>query len=153
MSAISNLAQETNYASWPPHVGRHIDVADRKQLFLDDGFLIERAEGIRYVLHQPVKCADNPLIVPDRPWEQQVQLYGSVLWDEERTLYRMWYTARTHRHGKDGAVVMAYAESADGVTWEKPALGLADWEGSTDNNLLLDPGPGSSGGVCVLHTP
>ena len=77
------MASDINYASWPRHVARHIDVGDQKQLFLDDGFLVERAEGIRYVMHQPVKHPHNPLLVPDMPWELQVQLYGSVLWDEE----------------------------------------------------------------------
>ena len=76
------MASDINYASWPRHVARHIDVGDQKQLFLDDGFLVERAEGIRYVMHQPVKHSHNPLLVPDMPWELQVQLYGSVLWNE-----------------------------------------------------------------------
>ena len=54
------MASDINYASWPRHVGRHIDVGDQKQLFLDDGFLVERAEGIRYVMHQPVKHPAKP---------------------------------------------------------------------------------------------
>ena len=147
------MAEEINYASWPQDVGRHIDVGDRKQLFLDDGFLIERDEGIRYVINRPTKHADNPLIVPDRPWEQQVQLYGSVLWDADNATYRMWYTCRTHRYGKDGSVVVGYAVSRDGLKWDKPSLGILDYEGSTNTNLVLDPGPGGSGGVCVLDTP
>ena len=62
------MASDINYASWPRHVARHIDVGDQKQLFLDDGFLVERAEGIRYVMHQPVKHSQNPLLVPDMPY-------------------------------------------------------------------------------------
>ncbi len=146
------MASDINYASWPRHVGRHIDVGDQKQLFLDDGFLIERAEGIRYVMHQPVKHSHNPLLVPDMPWELQVQLYGSVLWDEEDQTYKMWYTNRTHKYGKDSAVLMAYATSEDGLKWTKPTLDILPHEGSAENNLLLDPGPGGSGGVCVLKT-
>ena len=100
------MASDINYASWPRHVARHIDVGDQKQLFLDDGFLLERAEGIRYVMHQPIKHPHNPLLVPDTPWELQVQLYGSVLWDEEAQAYKMWYTNRTFKYGKDSAVLM-----------------------------------------------
>ena len=145
------MPEAVNYASWPREVGRYLDIGDRKQLFLDDGFLVERAEGIRYVVNRPAKHPRNPLIVPDRPWEQQVQHYGSVLRESSR--FRMWYTCRTHRHGKENAVVVGYAESADGISWEKPSLGIVDHEGSTATNLVLDMGPAGSGGVCVLHTP
>ena len=147
------MVEKINYASWPRHVGRHIDVGNRKQVFLDDEFLVERSEGVRYVMHQPVKHVDNPLIVPDMPWELQVQLYGSVMWDEEDSIYKMWYTVRTRRYGKDSAVTVGYAVSEDGIQWCKPSLGVLDYEGSTENNLVLDPGPGGSGGVCVLKTP
>ena len=147
------MSEEVNYASWPLHVGRHIEVGDRKQLFLDDGFLVERVEGVRYVMHQPFRHPQNPLMVPEAPRELQVQLYGSVLRDEEDQVHKMWYTARVHKYGKDSAVQVGYAVSEDGLQWSRPALGLVDWEGSTENNLMLDPGPGGSGGVCVLKTP
>ena len=58
------MASDINYASWPRHVARHIDVGDQKQLFLDDGFLVERAEGIRYVMHQPAKHPNNRCSYP-----------------------------------------------------------------------------------------
>lgn len=147
------MAEEVNYASWPQHVGRHVDVGDRKQLFLDDEFLVERSEGIRYIVNRPAKHPDNPLIVPDKPWELVLQHYGSVLWDENEAVFRIWYTCRTHRYGKDNAVVVGYAVSKDGIAWEKPSLGILDYEGSTETNLVLDMGPGGSGGVCVLDTP
>lgn len=31
---------------------------------------------------------------------------------------------------------LLYAESDDGITWYKPSLGLVDWKGSKDNNLI-----------------
>ena len=83
------MPEEVNYASWPQHVGRYLDIGDRKQLFLDDGFLVERSEGIRYVINKPVKHPANPLIVPDRPWEQMVQHYGS---GRQRRCVRPRYT-------------------------------------------------------------
>ena len=147
------MSAEVNYASWPLHTGTYIDVGDRKQLFLDDAFLVQRAEGVRYVMHQPVKHPENPLLVADKPWERQVQLYGSVLWDEEEKTHKMWYTNRGRKYGKDSAVQVGYAVSEDGTEWHKPELGLVENEGSAANNLVLDPGPGGSGGVCVLKTP
>jgi len=36
------------------------------------------------------------------------------------------------------ASVLSYAESEDGLTWHKPALGLVEWRGSRANNILMD---------------
>ena len=33
-----------------------------------------------------------------------------------------------------------YAESTDGLRWTKPSLGLVSWNGSTDNNIVVDAG-------------
>ena len=41
----------------------------------------------------------------------------------------------------------AYAESMDGIHWEKPSLGLFEFRESTDNNLIW-MGPGSN--LCVF---
>ncbi len=143
------MNEDLNYASWPLDVGRYIDVGDHKQVFLDDGFLLERAEGVRYAMQQPVKHSRNPLLIPETG-ELQVQLYGSVLWDEEEHLFKMWYTQRVHKYDKDSAVTVGYALSDDGLSWSRPKLGLVR---DAPDNAVLDPGPGGSGGVCVLHTP
>ena len=34
--------------------------------------------------------------------------------------------------------VISYAESRDGIHWEKPDLGLVEWQDSTANNIVLD---------------
>lgn len=33
-----------------------------------------------------------------------------------------------------------YAESTDGITWTKPSLGLGEFDGSRDNNIVFDGG-------------
>ena len=50
-------------------------------------------------------------------------------------VYRMYYTAGD---GKNGWFV-GYAESADGQHWTKPKLGVCEYAGSKDNNLVLAP--------------
>ena len=45
----------------------------------------------------------------------------------------MWYRATPER-AEDSWT--GYAESRDGVQWEKPSLGLTEYQGSTDNNLV-----------------
>ena len=61
--------------------------------------------------------------------------------------YRMWYRAGTDTRsavtGKQALparpfYTVAYAESADGIHWERPSLGLYEFAGSTDNNILMD---------------
>ena len=48
---------------------------------------------------------------------------------------KMWYIARGA--GDDQSPFIAYAESADGFCWERPALHLQEYDGSTANNLLF----------------
>ena len=36
---------------------------------------------------------------------------------------------------------MCYAESDDGIHWRKPSLGIVEFEGSKDNNIVLADGP------------
>ena len=33
-----------------------------------------------------------------------------------------------------------FATSADGLSWDRPSLGLHEWNGSKDNNLAREPG-------------
>jgi len=44
----------------------------------------------------------------------------------------MWYLGDV----AEGALRACFATSRDGVTWEKPHLGLVEHGGSSDNNLL-----------------
>ena len=49
---------------------------------------------------------------------------------------------------------VAYAESEDGVHWVRPNLGLVEYHGSRDNNLVLIDNPRAHGlDVLVLHEP
>jgi hypothetical protein len=53
-----------------------------------------------------------------------------VLKDGEK--YRAWGGVED----KDGKTHTAYYESADGLHWERPRLGLVEYAGSKDNNLI-----------------
>ena len=98
-----------------------------------DDWLVDSMSGTALKLHHPVP--QETALDFDRPWE------GSTSWapviDKEGDLYRLWYRAWP----KDGKARQAYAESADGVRWERPSLGIVDFKGSTDNNLIwTEPG-------------
>jgi len=96
-----------------------IDVG--RQLFVDD-FLIESTNGIVRTFGKPVKYEGNPVMWRQTKEEDSAQAPGcamsggGVWWDPTRRKFRMWYMS-----GFAGRI--SYAESPDGVTWERPAVG------------------------------
>ena len=63
-----------------------------RQLFIDD-YMVERIEGLDYVVNKAEKYPGNPVITPDRPWENRCEVYGTALFDEKKQIFRMWYLA------------------------------------------------------------
>ncbi|GAB2476338.1 hypothetical protein GCM10027063_16630 [Promicromonospora xylanilytica] len=103
---------------------------------------------------------------PYLPWEPRYDNgYPNVLWDPEAKLFRAYYTLLVKdpasldtppaRRAKEPYVIagreagLAYAESTDGIVWTKPHLGVVEFDGSTDNNLLYRKVQGTS----VLRDP
>jgi len=106
-------------------------------LFLDDTMLAE-TDNVWQSLHHPVKHKAGPLLEADRPWEGYVVLQpGTVVYDEQNERFQMWYNAQPSREKPDAGHNLCYATSTDGVRWEKPELGLVEFEGSTANNIQL----------------
>lgn len=110
-----------------------IDIGDRLELFVDR-FLIERLQDAELRLHEPTPTGE--VLRFDRPWEGRYCGYVSVFQDGD--LFRMYYRGLP-RAGKDGSdiEVTCYAESRDGVAWEKPNLGIHEVNGSGKNNVVL----------------
>ena len=99
-----------------------------RHLFLDPATM-EDAKGVVLRVNPPQ--AKEIVIRTDRPWEQRmISLFLTVL--DEKPKLRMWYICRDG----DNRPNVAYAESEDGVTWCKPNLGIVDYHGSKDNNLV-----------------
>ncbi len=104
---------------------------------------------------------NNPLFTedffsdPPRKWEVRYDnAYPNVIYDPKYQVYRCYYTLFTYDESAAGTPLadrgsatyqpkgnritsLAYAESKDGIHWEKPNLGLVEFEGSTDNNLIF----------------
>ncbi len=126
----------------------HVGVGADRQLFLDD-HLVEETKGVARRLHSPTRR--NVILRGDRPWDNASVAFMSII--EDGGLYRGYYRcdhldsskAPNPRH-------TAYAESADGVTWQKPSLGLVDFQGSKDNNLVW-MGPGANLSAFVDANP
>ncbi len=110
--------------------------AQFKYLFTSDRWIGE-TYAVSRETKQGLKLKGNPLITADKPWEGGVNCFGSVLYDEGK--FRMWYQIYNGKEKKDlrFATMVGYAESTDGINWIKPELGLHEYLGSKNNNIVL----------------
>ena len=131
-----------------------LEIGAKKQLFIDD-LLIDQALGVCRTLNQPAKYVGNPIMIPLYPWEGRLELYGTV-WRDPDGSFRMWYQGM----GGMGIAHMGldlrgtpfeflnfdlqnlhcsicFATSEDGIHWKRPNMGLVEFGGTTDNNVLI----------------
>jgi len=116
-------------------------ILNGRQLFIDD-HIIEEIRGARKVLNQPVKHPRNPLIVADKPWEKTLLNRGSVIYDEQAKLFKMWYSVYTADLKEQ---LLCYATSRDGIKWDKPVINQAgqsnvipDFKAANPPNVFKD---------------
>lgn len=90
---------------------------------------------IRTKLHPPKKTGER-LLESEKPWEEATLNWFSVLQDQGK--FRMWYDCYD-REGWPTAddISFCYAESEDGINWTRPNLGLFEYKGSKNNNILF----------------
>ncbi len=114
-----------------------VDLGARRELFVDDFLIGELRGDARRTLQKPTP--HEVVLVTDRPWEGNTSAYYTIFQDAD--LYRMYYRGshydektrrETHRE------VTCYAESRDGLRWTRPDLGLFEFEGSKQNNIVWD---------------
>ncbi len=107
--------------------GRLGDLTGPWQLFVDDHLIAARDANVTRVYHSFEKYPGNPIMVADKPWENNVVVCNTVLPTEDGTGYRMWYYCWSHKTDSKRSHA-CYAVSKDGIHWEKPDLGLLKWE-------------------------
>ena len=107
------------------------DIGSRRELFVDR-LLVDRLEGARLKLQEPrsggVAVQYDTAVegYPDHP----SSFYTTVF--EDGGVYRMYY-----RGGSDSErSLTCYAESADGIVWRKPDLGIFEVDGSANHNVI-----------------
>lgn len=110
-----------------------VEIGSRRELFVDK-YLIESLENARLVLHSPVD--QGPVLQFNQPvWEEKHCTYATVLHSERG--YQLYYRAGLGSDSDLGFQATAYAESADGIHWTKPSLGLYEVAGNRNNNVIL----------------
>lgn len=108
-------------------------LGSRLELFTDN-LLVGDLRGCSLKLQEPHPA--NVALRFDEPWEGAFSGYVTVLHDGER--FRCYYRGNPVA-GRDGSdtEVTCYAESQDGIHFQKPALGLFEVHGTRSNNVVL----------------
>ena len=109
-----------------------LNLGDRRELMVDT-YLIDSMHGVRLNLCEP---RDEGVVLRfDKPWEGLFCGYCTVI--HEGAHYRVYYRgkATTVADGKGEATCVA--DSDDGIRWTRPALGIVEFAGSRENNIIL----------------
>lgn len=114
-----------------------LNIGNRRELLIDD-FLTELSgTDAPLVMHRPERR--EIVMEYDRPWEGDGWSFVTAFRDGD--VCRMYYVAadmyneeRTKHQPRH--VNICYAESRDGVHWDKPDLGLVEFDGNKHNNIL-----------------
>ncbi len=117
--------------------------AEEQVLFSFDDHSLPWRDNLQLNLVPGTKHPENPVVKtgPEgAPDFGHAILYGTVVHDGSK--FRMWYLGSIDRENKPAATArwwrpMCYAESADGIHWTKPDLGLVELNGNTKNNICL----------------
>ncbi len=107
-----------------------LDIGSRRELFVDD-YLIDSMKGTALRLARPQSA--EVILKADRPWEGAFNFGNNVILHEG--LYRLYYRGLDTEVGKS---FLCYATSRDGISWEKPNLGHFEFQGSRENNVIVD---------------
>jgi hypothetical protein len=84
--------------------------------------------------------------------DESIVCYGTVVEIDGR--FHIWYTGHTGSEPKRRrGCSIYYATSEDGIHWEKPDLGLVEFNGSTRNNIVDLPYDALSTPCAVLYEP
>jgi len=131
----------------------------RDRYLVLDSRIIESTENMQLTVGTVQKDENNPLFKEDKPWEPRFDNpYCSIIFDEEEKIYKCWYSIFI-KVGPEGDNLgeaipsdkrawvdweegfrdygVCYATSKDGIHWDKPELGLIEYNGSKKNNIVI----------------
>ena len=133
-----------------------VGIGSEKQLFIGpfdesgrDTYLVESMENVEMTMY-PARATGERLMGQDKPWEGTGLLDMRQFVLKDGDTFRMYYNALPHHFvstdpkdprknlwGRPYNRVLCYAESGDGLHWTKPNVGLCQWDGSRENNILF----------------
>ncbi|MCH9724039.1 MAG: hypothetical protein K0U86_03955 [Planctomycetes bacterium] len=112
------------------------NAGNRVQLFVDQD-LVSSFKNVSFNLHEGVKHPDNPLLKAEEPFEGwKLQIYGTVLFDKEEDIFKMWYFSDATDEFPHFST--HYATSTDGIHWKKPLVGTVKAKSGAKHNAVLN---------------
>ena len=149
-----------------------LHVGTRRQFFFDD-LMLEQVQDVTRRYHHPTRKAAKPMIKADQPWEHVTYFtYNAwnVIYDIEVDLFKCFYEdwtidapqkSPTWISDTDGKFCvdfhgrfpsrLCYAQSKDGLQWEKPPLGRVYENGRNTNIVIGGEQVGTAHSTYVLH--
>ena len=116
--------------------GFQMDIQNRIEMFLDME-LIESMEGCSLRLNPPVR--KEKVITFDKPWESPTSGYVTII--PGGPGYMMYYRGASRQVDGKSDEVTCLAYSTDGVNFTRPDLGLFEYDGIRQNNIILKSVP------------
>ena len=111
-----------------------IDIGSRLELFVDR-HLIDWLDSAALELHSPLP--QEVVFHLDAPWEGSYSGYHAVVLDGDLLRYYHRGAQRIPNvRNKFTHMVTCVTESTDGIHWKRPSLGLFEFQGSKDNNII-----------------
>ena len=121
------------------------DIGTTRQLFIDDD-IVAVVKNVTRRQHTPKKHPASPVYKNDRPWEVVTYFRNSnfsVIHDPADGLFKCWVQDFHDYFTVPGVPFersrIYYAQSEDGVNWEKPALGKHSVDGRDTNTIIVSP--------------
>lgn len=141
---LSNDSRWTNpVLDTKPQGKGSVDIASRLELFVDDFMIDDIAGGAERKMHNPVPR--EVVFVSDKPWEGPISGYYSIVQHDSKI--RMYFSGRPYYDKKlyegenvntDYAIeqTTCMVESTDAINFVRPNLGLVEFNGSKENNIV-----------------
>lgn len=119
-----------------------VNIGSHREVFWDDYIIDTEQTTAVKKMHHPIRR--ECVMKFDELWEGDCCYFICMLHDNNK--YRMYYKAGCSPTLRSTPppelskqkIRICYAESSDGINWHKPALGICEFNGSRDNNILLD---------------
>ncbi len=109
-----------------------VDIGSRLEMFVDN-WLIDSSRNTSLQLQTPVRR--EVVLVTDKPWEGKESAYFTVLQDGARI--RLYYRGFIPEGGDASEKQLTcMVESEDGIHFTRPNLGLYEFQGSKENNIV-----------------
>ena len=126
-----------------------LNIGSNRECFFDTWLINTDKTTAEFRLHEPIRR--EAVMTHDAPWEGDGSDFHNFFFDDAwhgvqgeypNGAYRMYYLGWQTPNGDPEApphrgISVCYAESPDGIHWSKPSLGVSEFAGSRENNIIL----------------